>query len=388
MDFSDSYLNEYGVCVASNSCASREKDPEITDGGISYRLRGIMAERATTAREAVIIGGALVEQFGYTGSGRTYCIADANEAWTMAVVRGKHWVAQRVPDNQVMVLPNNYTIAKIDLNDKANFLACNDLIDYAISKGWYDPDTDGEFNFREAYAAENSLSHPGNTSRAWGAYHKFNMPFDRDDPFPYSFVPKEKVSKEMLMNIFAYHYEGTELDKSENYTKGSPYELNGSMICGKASVYGFVAECRNWMPVDIGTVMWLAPQWPDIQPFIPWYCGITSIPEGFAKEGYLKDLSNHYEPPADIHDRYDEHAFWAFVELSDWVNEAYGNRIVKLRKQKHKLESKLLKKQDKIENIALKMYEDNPEKANEMLTSISSGLATNTWKKAKKNLKK
>ena len=67
MDFSDSYLNEYGVCIASNSCPSREKDPELSDGGISYRLRGLMAERATTAREAVIMGGALGELFGYLG---------------------------------------------------------------------------------------------------------------------------------------------------------------------------------------------------------------------------------------------------------------------------------------------------------------------------------
>ncbi len=385
MDFSDSYLNEYGVCIASNSCSSREKDPDITDGGISYRLRGLMAERATTAREAVIIGGALVEQFGYTGSGRTYSIVDANEAWALSVVRGKHWVAQRIPDNQVMVLPNNYTIQEIILEDDENFLACPDLIDYAIKKEWYDPSTDGSFNFRKAYAAENSITHPGNTSRAWGAYHKFDMPFAQDDIFPFSFIPKEKISKEKLMDIFAYHYEGTELDISENYTLGSPYEMNGSMICGKATVYGFVTECRNWLPVDIGTVMWLAPQWPDIQPFIPWYCGISKIPDGFAKQGYLNDLSDHYNPPEDIHDHYDGHAFWSFVELSSWVNEDYGKRITKLRKQKLRLEKKLLKKQPKFEKIALKKYSKDPASANEMLNNITSGLATYSWKMSNKN---
>jgi len=346
-----------------------------------------MAERAKTARDAVILGGDLVEQFGYTGSGRTYCIADANEAWTLSVVRGKHWVAQRVPDNQVMVLPNNYTIEEINLEDKSNFLACRDLIEYAVRRGWYNPSTDGPFNFRKTYGATNSLTHPGNTSRAWGAYHKFDMPFDRDDDFPYSFVPKEKISKQKLMDILAYHYEGTDMDKSKNYTLGSPYDMNGSMICGKASVYGFVTECRNWLPVEIGTVMWLAPQWPDIQPFIPWYSGITKVPEGFAKQAYLNELSDHYNPPEDIHDRYDGHAFWSFVELSEWVNEDYGERVIKIRKQKDKLENKLFKKQGKIENMALNKYNKNPDLANEILTRITSALATHSWKMAKKNKK-
>ena len=387
MDFSDTYMNEYGVVIASNSCSSREKDPDISDGGISYWLRRLMAERAQTAREAIRIGGALVERFGYTGSGRTYCVADSGEAWAMAVVNGKHWVAQRVPDNHVMILPNNYTIEEIDLDDTENFMGSPDIIDYAITKGWYDPEKDGDFNFRNAYAAENSLSHPGNTSRAWGAYHMFNMPFGIDDPFPFSFKPHFEVTKEMLMEIFAYHYEGTELDKSQLYTLGSPYEMNGSMICGKASVYGMVTECRSWMPVEIGTVMWLAPQWPDIQPFTPWYCGITEIPEGFAKDGYLDDIRDHYDPPDDIHERYDGHAFWAYVNLSDWANENYSGRIKKLARSKSKIERKLLKRQYRIEKMVNRMYRKKPDAAVNFLNEYTGAWAMTSWNRAKKYLK-
>ncbi len=94
MEFSDSYMNEWGVTIGSDACMSREKKAKLTDGGIGYWLRRAMAERATSAREAVKIGGALVEQYGYSSSGRTYCIADAHEAWMLAVVNGKHWVAQ------------------------------------------------------------------------------------------------------------------------------------------------------------------------------------------------------------------------------------------------------------------------------------------------------
>ena len=88
------------------------------------------------------------------------------------------------------------------------------------------------------------------------------------------------------MDLLAFHYEGTELDKSNNYQMGSPYQLNGSMICCHASVYGFVTEFRNWMPVNVGVVMWMAMQWPDIQPFIPYYCGMTEIPAGYQEPDY------------------------------------------------------------------------------------------------------
>ncbi len=49
MEFSDSYMNEWGVTISSDACPSKEKKGEITDGGIGYWLRRAMAERAKTA---------------------------------------------------------------------------------------------------------------------------------------------------------------------------------------------------------------------------------------------------------------------------------------------------------------------------------------------------
>jgi len=160
--------------------------------------------------------------------------------------------------------------------------------------------------------------------------------------------------------------------------------MNGSMICGKAAVYGFVTQCRSWLPVDIGTVMWLAPQWPDIQPFIPWYCGMTRMPDGYAKKGYLNDLSEHYNPPEDIHNRYDGHAFWSFVELSDWVNEDYGGRIKKLRRSKYKIEKKLIRRQHRTEKLMTRMHKGDPEALKDFLNDFTAVWAEITWKRAEK----
>ena len=386
MDFSDSYLNDQGVCISSNSCSSREDKPEITDGGIGYNLRQIMAERATSAREAVEIGGRLIGKFGYTGSGRTYCIADTKEAWAMAVVKGKHWVARRIPDDQVMVMPNNYTIREVDLTDTQNCLGSPDIVEYAVKRGWYKPETDGPFSFRDAYAAKNSIRHPGNVPRAWGAYHLLNAGFAIGDDFPFTFTPPAKVTKQALMEILRYHYEGTELDKTDGYKKGSPYKLNGTTISGVGTVYGFVTELRSWLPTDIGCVMWLAPQWPDIQPFLPMYAGIRRMPAAYCRPGYLNSLADHYSPPADIHERNDQHAFWAFVEFSELMNGNYGPNIGWVRKNNLKIERKLLAMQPAIEKKLLKIQGKSPADCSEVQTKLYESLAASALTATRKSI--
>ena len=123
MHFSDSYINEWGVGVTSDNCPSREDKPEITDGGIGYMLRRLVAQRARTAREGVLLAGKLVERFGYVDSGRTYIICDPDEGWLFCVVNGKHWLAQRVDDDEVAMVANTYTIRRVDLSKKDKFLA-------------------------------------------------------------------------------------------------------------------------------------------------------------------------------------------------------------------------------------------------------------------------
>ena len=165
--FSDSYVNEWGVTVASDNCPSREDKPELTAGGIGYMLRRLVVERAKTAREGVLLAGGLVERFGYVDSGRTYIIADPNEGWLLCVVNGKHWLARRVPDDEVAMVANTYTIHRVTLEDKANFLASADIIDYAKSRGWYNPQADDPFDFAKAYANPKAATSPNNTGRQW-----------------------------------------------------------------------------------------------------------------------------------------------------------------------------------------------------------------------------
>ncbi len=128
-EFADSFINQYGVLITSDSCPSRETKEDVTDGGIGYMLRRIVAEKAKTARDAVRIAGGLVEKYGYRAAGRTYMLLDKNEAWMMAVIRGRHWFAERVPDDEVAVIPNYYTIRQIRINDPDHFMGSPDIVE-------------------------------------------------------------------------------------------------------------------------------------------------------------------------------------------------------------------------------------------------------------------
>ena len=75
-------------------------------GGIGYGIRRLMAERAHTAKEAIDIAIKLLGEYGYFSEGRTYTVADKNEAWQIAIHKGNTWVARRVQDNEIVYIPN------------------------------------------------------------------------------------------------------------------------------------------------------------------------------------------------------------------------------------------------------------------------------------------
>lgn len=384
MHFSDSYINEWGVVISSDACASREDSPDLTNGGIGYWLRRLVAERAKTAKDGVKIAGRLVAELGYKSSGRTYIIADRNEGWMLSVVNGKHWVAQRVPDDMVAVIPNYYTIGQVDLADTMNFMGSQDLISYSVERGWYDADKDTTFHFAKVYSSPGNLKNPGNIHRMWrGVNLLADKNYDLGDEFPFAFKPGQKVSVQDLMSVLRDHNIGTELDKTDGYKLGTPYKLNRSTICAKSTQYGFVAQLRNWLPVEIGVVIWIAQHRPDSQAFIPWYLGINKIPDGYAYGDFQTALDQHFNPPANIHEKTDHHAFWSYVRLAEKADKDYGRWVVKVRENWQPIEHQCFENQKSFEEKILKIYKDNQAKATELLTKYTHELAAKTWLIAK-----
>ncbi len=379
--FADSYMNEYGVTIASNACLSRVTSARLNDGGISYWLRRLMAERAHTAREAVKIGGQLIERFGYDSSGRTYCIAGPKEAWMMAVVRGHLWVAERIPDGMVAVVANRYTIGRIDLADTANFLGTAKVITYAEQHGLYDPKRDGPFDFKKVYSAPSSYYSILNIARQWrGVSVLSGKTWDPGADFPFAFRPATKIGPRDLMKLLRDHFEGTQFETPSTFNHGNPHKNYVKRICSDSTRYSFVAELRSWLPPAVGARLWLAPRRSCVQPFVPVYCGIETFPRGFARLGWRRALAQHFVADPARFQPVARLAYWAFAGRAARIDADYAARIGGVRQRRDAFEDAVMRATAIFEPHAVALLEKNPAKGREALTHFSQIWLKRLWR--------
>jgi len=370
--FSDGYLNEWGVAVVSDGCPDRaeelqnlEAEGQIVKGGIGYMLRRLIAERARTAREGVQVAGELIEQVGYPSS-RTLVIADSKEAWLLSMSRGKHWVAQRVPDNAVVLLPNVYVIGKVNLKDTSNFLGSPDLIEYAIEKGWYNPAGGKEFDFSKAYGQQQIRLMDQRQWRGQCLVTGKDIEKEPDGKLPFSVQPDSKLSVKDVVSILRFHGEGS--------------------LCSFETQEAAVFQLRQNMPVDIGCIYWRCSAEPCSSILTPWYCGITKTPQEYYKavdvrknltlEYHFSESLEKFKPDAGM-------AWWVFKGLQDQVNADYRSRIGIVRAACDKYEAKVFADQPAVENKAMELYRNDKSAARRYLTGYSRDVALGAVNKAR-----
>ncbi len=379
-EFADSYMNEYGVTIVSNQCRSRVVEPELSEGGIGYWLRRLMAERARTAREAVVLAGRLIERFGYHSSGRTYTIADPREAWMLAAVNGKLWVAERIPDDGVAVLANHYTIDRIDLKDTKNFLGSAAIVSYARRHGWYDPQRDGPFSFWKAYSDPRATYSVYNVARQWrGVSRLSGEDYAPHEELPFAFAPHPKIRLEELFDLLRDHFEGTQFQSARTYRHGNPHVGYVKRICSRSTQYGLVAELRNSLPVSLGAVLWMAPRRPCIQPFVPIYSGIEALPPGFARTGWRQALANQFRKDPKRYTPVDTLAYWAFAARAAATDGSYARLAPRRRVRAARLEGAVLYARKSFEGRIAGEVRRRPAEAIAKLTRFSGDWLTKLW---------
>jgi len=366
MRFSDSFVNEWGVTITSDNCQSREDKPELTEGGIGAMLRRLVAERATSARHAVRVAGELVERFGYADSGRTYVIGDPNEAWLFCAVNGKHWLAQRVPDDHVAMVANTYSVREVSLDDANNVLACEDIVAYAQSRGWYDPDRDGVFDFAAAYASPQAASHPSNIGRQWsGLCYVTREPLEPGSDLPFSVQPSGKLGVADVMRILRH-------DKSDGASPqvDSPFVCS---LCQGETRTSFVAQLRPIQPLDIGVVYWVTLAPPRTSFYIPFHLGTTTFPVGYCLESERPSneaFDAKVEAPFAINPF---EPFWMFTNLRQKVIDDDA-AVQAIRKRAERIERDAVTMQPSIEQAARVLYRTDRDRAIQLLENYSKGI--------------
>lgn len=380
VEYGDSYMNEHGVVVTSNGCRSREDKPVLTAGGIGFMLRRIIAERATSARHGIELAGRLLDRFGYTGSGRIYTVADPKEVWILQVVKGKHWVAQRVPHEHAAVIANRYTIGTVDLENKTNYMGSPDIVDYAVKRGWYNPEKDGEFHFARVYSHPGSYNSQENILKQWrGTSILAKARFKVEEPLPFSFAAEKKLRVPGLFRLLRDHYEETGHEANKDDKERSPNITSKPTICNRNTRYSFVARLKEKLPKEIGALMWIAFGRPDSNAFSPWYTAVTAPPEGYTCGSSFTALENHFKQPPAFFKPDPAYAFWNFEKLSQLVDKQYRSRIKIARKEWRNFENYALKMQNKKEKEFTYLLKKNRPVAVKIITNYVQRLEYRKW---------
>ncbi len=387
-DVCDSYLNEWGVSIGSDGCPSREDNPELKDGGIVFWLRRIVAERARTAREGVKIAGELIDEYGYASSGRSYVIADKHEGWVLAVVNGKHWVAQKVPDDQVAVIPNCYTIEEVNLNDTLNFLGSDDIIDYAIQRGWYNPSKEGDFNFAKAYSNPGSLTHPGNSHRMWrGIELVSGTKYNISNQMPFAVKPAGKLTLQDMMAALRDHYDGPLLDESGKSASEEMLIKSSAAICHDGTQYSLVAHLRNGLPSEIANVAWIAMYHPDMQAYCAWYPGVTTIPGIYSTGDDILGLKQHLNNITTGSKSQKSAAYLNFVLLNDKAKSATDEKVAYIKYEWMLFENENFQAQNQFEKKIVEIIRCDPNGAIRKITDYTSSKAVEAYSTAEEMIR-
>lgn len=375
--FSDTFINEWGVAMASDSCTfSREDLPRLTEGGIGYGLYHVVMQRAKTARQGVEIAAAMLDKYGYVSSGRTYQMVDKNEGWVLQVVNGKHYVAKRVPDDEVFFMPNWFTIHGVDLADRENYVASPDIITYALDRGWYRPAKQGDFSdFDFAVAYQNpTQSQAGNSIRHKNAL-RLILGREPEDIRAFSVKPAKQMSVESVKKILRTHYEGTDDDLSQGYSV-NPHRTGKRCICAGTTIESFVVE---FQPEPELTCVWRALDNACTSPYAPWYLGATQAPQGYSWLAPELALSTHFNVPAPDLSYRPGRAWWAFQSVQDLADASYATVIPHIVRARDALEAQWKTAQADTEAKARLLLAEDPSKAAAFLTGYTNTQATLAW---------
>jgi dipeptidase len=152
-------LNEHGVAVRDIWSPSRPElvamTPQDQTGPNYSDLSRMVLERAKSAADGVRLMGELMERHGHaTYGGNSNIIADAHEAWVVIQFAGGQglWAAERLGDNAIRASRPGY-ISEIPIGDpdSPDFMYSPNLVDFAVSQGWYDPASGDAFDVNKVY---------------------------------------------------------------------------------------------------------------------------------------------------------------------------------------------------------------------------------------------
>lgn len=265
-------------------------------------LSQLALERTKTARDAVQLMGDMAFKYGFFGTqdangyGEAFQVADHTEVWTFNILAddtGKKaiWAAVRVPDDQMTVLANMFTIREVNVNDTANCLASPNIYSVAKKYGWWE---DGQpLDFTEVYSNGEYGNKFYSGRRMWRglslAAPSLNLSPDYSDlkydrHWPWSVKPDKLVTRDDVLRWYRDWYADTPFDTTKGLAAGhggtpDRFDLTGNVpgnwertIALFRTNFVLVQQLREThetRPREAAGVLWFSAGPAHYSPFLP-----------------------------------------------------------------------------------------------------------------------
>jgi len=393
-------LNEKQLGIGETTFTGRDTLQNPAGMFMIEELERIALERCTTARDAILLMGDLVKEYGYGDSGECLTVADKNEVWIFEILGegpdriGGVWAAVRIPDDEIAVSANVSRIGALNLKDKKNFLASDNVFEVARRMGFWDGRE--PFSFWKAYSGGNYMGETKNYSVREHYIMSQLAPSlhlsDEVEELPLSVKPDHPVSVEEVMRLLGSYYEGTDLNLSGRLKVGGkvspvanpwmrPDEINLFRAVGgdptmenirTVSVswcaYNTVIQLRDWLPDEVGGVAWIALDNPGESPHFPIFAGNTALP------GLLGICGQHVER--------DDAALWHFRRANRLATVKWGTFRGRLESDRDYFIEKGQRELPFVEQAWQDLQATDPEAALRLLNGYTAdffGAAVSRW---------
>ena len=322
--------------------AKTRKEKDIPGGIGEEDIVVLVLPYIRTAREGVLRLAELLEKYGtYESNGIAF--NDVNEVWWMETIGGHHWMARRIPEDAVVINPNQFGMDSFDLQDafgKQEAHLCSKDLKEFIRDNRLDLNRDGKFNPRDIFGSRRDMDHIYNTPRAWfmGRYltpesHRWDGPdaefTPESDNIPWCLVPDRKVAAEDVKYLLSAHYQGTPYDPYTSRDTGcrGMYRSIGINRTGVTSI----CQIRPDVPEAIRGIEWICFGSTTFGAALPVYTGVSRIPEYLSKVTLDTSTENYYWSSRLIGALADPH-YAAAIQNIDRYEEAVmtkGRRLIR-----------------------------------------------------------
>ncbi len=281
-------VNEKGVMIGNEAQGSRAAETGDENELLGMDLLRLGLERGATAREAMEVITALLEEYGQNANAsrlydkryeNSFFIADREEIWLLETA-GRMWAAKRI--EEPYTISNCYTIVKPD--------ECSEALEkYARAKGWLAADE--RFNFAKAYTAPVARQ-----TSAVPRMRRLRALIEAESD------PLDAVT---IKAILRDHFEGTLIEPRFGASFGTFPSICMHAMTWDGSQTAASMICR-WLE-NVGPVMRYAYSMPCTSVYIPAYC-TGALPPLMSASG----------------EKFDENSlWWLFERLAATVSADY-----------------------------------------------------------------